>query len=560
MARLPIDNLDYTTRDYEGFRTLMIQKLQELMPEYTDLRQSDAGIVILELNAMGLDILSYYLDSIANECFLTTAEQRSNIMKFCKMLGYTPRFATSAKYKQVFERTNTTEELVIKAGTKVKTYSSNPDAQIFFSTTADLAIPVGAVGNEKDLNGDYMYTVEVIHGLYVNNEKLTNSSDGSENQMYSLSYAPALIDSTFKVYVSDEHGSSEMWSRVNSFAGSKSTSKVYILEINDYNETKVIFGNSVFGKCPQENSLITCTYYVGGGDVGNVGIGAISELEDNLANVNKTYNIKQTEYGYDQESLNEIKVNAPIAHRNIWGALTCKDFAGVIKTYFPDVKDAEAKKASTDWTVPEIDDIIIYLLTNDDIVVESEYDFFNVGVLSDSYYNNTDGKFKALTEKIQGFFNSDTDYVEIESGESLDSGRKLVGMRNITLKPCVYTPLALEYNLIVRDYYSTETVSSQIDKYLCNFFKLGNINFGEDISMQDLMYKILDTSGIEGIRYLSITVSGVKDGKGEIHNNKFSFINGDLLIPQTGTMFVLYALAKHFPNTSNNSGGGIVSG
>ena len=87
MARLPISNMDYTTRDYEGFRTLMIQELQKRMPEYTDTRQSDAGIVILELNAMCVDILSYYLDSIANECFLVTAEQRSNILKFCKMLG-----------------------------------------------------------------------------------------------------------------------------------------------------------------------------------------------------------------------------------------------------------------------------------------------------------------------------------------------------------------------------------------------------------------------------------------------------------------------------------------
>ena len=42
------NNFDYTTRDYEGFRTLMIDKLSEVMPEYTDTRQSDAGIVILE--------------------------------------------------------------------------------------------------------------------------------------------------------------------------------------------------------------------------------------------------------------------------------------------------------------------------------------------------------------------------------------------------------------------------------------------------------------------------------------------------------------------------------
>ena len=70
--RQVIDRLDYTTRDYEGFRSLMIEKLKELMPEYTDIRQSDAGVVILELNAMCLDILSYYLDVIVDVCFLVT--------------------------------------------------------------------------------------------------------------------------------------------------------------------------------------------------------------------------------------------------------------------------------------------------------------------------------------------------------------------------------------------------------------------------------------------------------------------------------------------------------
>ena len=47
--------IDYSTRDYEGFRTDMITGLQKRIPEYTDVSQSDAGIVILELLAHGLD-------------------------------------------------------------------------------------------------------------------------------------------------------------------------------------------------------------------------------------------------------------------------------------------------------------------------------------------------------------------------------------------------------------------------------------------------------------------------------------------------------------------------
>ena len=48
MSRLPTKNIDYTSRDYEAFRDLLITKLQEKMPEYTDTSETDAGIVIIE--------------------------------------------------------------------------------------------------------------------------------------------------------------------------------------------------------------------------------------------------------------------------------------------------------------------------------------------------------------------------------------------------------------------------------------------------------------------------------------------------------------------------------
>lgn len=553
--RQVIDRLDYTTRDYEGFRTLMIDKLKELMPEYTDIRQSDAGIVILELNAMCLDILSYYIDSIANECFLVTAEQRSNILKFCKMLGYTPRYATSSHYKQVFVKSNADTEITIPAGTKVKTYSSNQDNIIYFTTTEDLVIPRGYLGDEKDPDtGEYLFFVDIIHGIYVRNEVLSTKTLGTANQTYSLNYSPALIDSTFKVYVTDKVSGSEMWSRVSTFAGSNSSSKVYMIENNDYNETSIIFGNGSFGKIPTD-AEITCSYYIGGGDNGNVGIGAINTMEDNIAGINSTVNVEQTEYGYDRETIDEIKINAPVAHRNIWGALTTNDYSGVVKTYFPDVKDAEAKKATEDWTVPEVDDIIIYLLTNHEIKIQSEEDFFHE--IPESFYN--EDLYTGVTTKIMDFFNSDVDYVDIEGG-LLDTGRKLSGTRNIILSKPNFAEVTLSYTLMARSYYNVKEISKQVEAYLKRYFSLGNIAFGEYTSFQDIVYDIIDNSGIEGIRYLNIDISGEKDEKGEIHNDLFDYINKDLIIPHIGAIIVLKDLEATLQSSPNSTTGGVTNG
>ena len=134
MSRIPNNGIDYTSKDYESFRNDMISKLGIKMPEYTDTRQSDAGIVILELLAQGLDIISYYQDVIANEAFLVTEEQRSNALKWCQILGYTPKSSTPAEFTQVFVLSSVqSKDTIIPAGTVVKTLGSVTEPSPFTS-------------------------------------------------------------------------------------------------------------------------------------------------------------------------------------------------------------------------------------------------------------------------------------------------------------------------------------------------------------------------------------------------------------------------------------------
>ena len=58
------------------------------------------------------------------------------------------------------------------------------------------------------------------------------------------------------------------------------------------------------------------------------------------------------------------------------------------------------------------------------------------------------------------------------------------------------------------------------------------------------------------IRYLSFTIFGDKDENGEIHNDLYSFISHDLLIPEIGTLFVLTGISRHFPEVGKKSNGG----
>lgn len=544
-----IKGIEYTTRDYEGFRSLMLDQLSVLMPEYTDKRQSDAGVVILELNAMCLDILSYYLDSVANECFLVTAEQRSSIMKFCKMLGYTPRFATSARYKQIFVKSNPDTSLTIPRGTKLKTFSNNPNNVVYFTTLEDLTLGEGISGDEKDSEGNYLYTVEVIHGLFVNDELLNDKASGEPNQRYSLKYAPVLINDDFlNVYVSNlsQGTASQRWNRVNNFAGSNSTSQVFMVENNDYNETSILFGDNSFGLAPSNNAVITCSYVVGGGDKGNVGLGSITVLEDNLAGISSTSNVEVVSEGSEAESLEEIRVNAPVSHRNIWGALTIDDFSGVVKATFSSIKDAEARRASDNWSDLAVDDIEVFLLTNQEVSYAKENE---LRVIPEEWYSDNT-QYTNTLENIESFFDSNTDYVQIGTNTVLDGARKLAGVRNVILSHPNFQGLNIDYTLIVKSYYNVNEISQKVDQFILDFFQLGNLDFGEDISLQELSYLITEQSSIEGIRYLNIKLAGLLiDEQGEYSNEMFSLYNNDLVVPNKGTLFYVSGFSRHFPKT-----------
>ena len=193
MSRVPTKGIDYTSKDYESFRNDMIKQLGIKMPEYTDISQSDAGIVILELLAQGLDVISYYQDVLANEVFLSTAEQRSNVLKWCKILGYIPKESTPSEFTQVFVLSSVQDtDTIIPAGTKVKTQSSSTESEIYFETASDLVIPAGKLGNEMQ-DGKYLYTVKVVQGVSVSGEFL-GSSTGSKDQSFKLNYTPVILE------------------------------------------------------------------------------------------------------------------------------------------------------------------------------------------------------------------------------------------------------------------------------------------------------------------------------------------------------------------------------
>src|SRR5262249_47684470 len=81
-------DIDYLAKDYQGFRRLMLDRLNLLVPGWTERSPADLGVALVELLAYAADNLSYRQDAIANEAYLATARQRVSVRRHARLVDY----------------------------------------------------------------------------------------------------------------------------------------------------------------------------------------------------------------------------------------------------------------------------------------------------------------------------------------------------------------------------------------------------------------------------------------------------------------------------------------
>lgn len=87
-AGLPKASLNYLARDYAGIKADLIQRIDEVLPEWKDRTEADFGIALIELFASMSDVLSWYQDRIARESFLHSAEDPRSILAHLRLIGH----------------------------------------------------------------------------------------------------------------------------------------------------------------------------------------------------------------------------------------------------------------------------------------------------------------------------------------------------------------------------------------------------------------------------------------------------------------------------------------
>ena len=452
-------DLDYSTRDYEGFKQLMLTKLKEKLPEYSDFSDNDLGVILIDLLALGQDILSYYIDKTANESLLSTALERQNVVELCANLGYTLKNATPSIFEQVFEIEPTEEETYIPKGFKINTIDNGYDEVITFETVEELIIPPHCTGLEKDLQDKYLYSVEVVQGRTIE-EELLGTSTGLPNQEFKLWESP-VIASQVEILVNEGSGY-ENWEYVPSFLNSKSTDKHFSIKVDGSSKATIVFGNGTLGAIPSVyNDGILAKYRVGGGTTGNVAPNIITQMENPRADIKSTFNPSTAKVpGEDVESIENAKSNAIRNLRTLDRAVTLQDYKDLAPSYLDFVLLSDAEEGDDGRTVN------IYLISR-----------FN----------------EVLTEE------------EKQEALELYNEKKLLGVIPV-IKDANKVPINLKIT-VERNAKDTTDYETLVPNIVEEYFKIGNFNFQTKFSQSALLRELILI--LPGVQDVTINTTSV---------------------------------------------------
>jgi Baseplate J-like protein len=80
--------INYLAKDYGSFRTVLLDRLNQLLPTWRGTSEADIGVALAELIAAVGDHLSYQQDAVATEAYLLTARSRISLRRHALLVDY----------------------------------------------------------------------------------------------------------------------------------------------------------------------------------------------------------------------------------------------------------------------------------------------------------------------------------------------------------------------------------------------------------------------------------------------------------------------------------------
>ena len=308
MALLTPDS-DYTDRDFSSLRARLIELLLSVFPN-ADTESSTFTMLLLEMQAFIGDRLSFYLDALARERFVQTAQLRRSMIDLGQHYGYTLDGAVAATAEVTITADQAAQaDIAIPAGTVIKTRAVTDP--VVFQTLEDATIAEGGLSASVDVEQSESHTQ-------------TFTASGVAWEEIYLGRSPYLDDSA---EVSTVAGA---WAQVSSFLSSGASDRHFRVFVDEQDRAMIRFGDGTRGAKP--SGTVTVAYKTGGGVDGNVEAGAITVIQGSFADVEgqsvrlSASNAAAASGGADRESIETARLAIPESIRTTDRSVTREDF------------------------------------------------------------------------------------------------------------------------------------------------------------------------------------------------------------------------------------------
>lgn len=329
--------LQVTELDFEDIRTNLKAYLssQDQFKDYD--YEGSAMAVLLDLLSYNTHYNAYYLNMIANEMFLDTAQQRDSVVSRAKELGYTPysSVGASANVQLTFSGVDTSlPQIVVPKNSKFTTRID--DISYTFVTDDNYVF--------QNSSNTFSQAVTIKEGTPVTHRFTV---DASKKQRFILPNENVDISSiSVQVQDSVNDTTTTEFTRATNIEQIFSTTPIFFIEEATNLQYEIVFGNGVLGKAVKNGNVIIVDYLVCNGDETNKASSFSKSsltLENDVSyeSVTVTTN-KSATGGKFQEDAESIKFNAPKIYQTQNRLVVASDYQRVILAENQDLQSVVA--------------------------------------------------------------------------------------------------------------------------------------------------------------------------------------------------------------------------
>ena len=322
-----------TELDFDDIKT-NLKTFMRNQNEFTDYDFEGSGInALLDVLAYNTHYLAMNVNMAANEMFLDSASIRSTVVSHAKTLGYTPSSA----------RAPSATVNVTLNNFGALTTATIPSDTVFTSTIDDVSYQFRTIAEftATVTNGVLSFSnIPIYEGTMVKNRYVVDTKN--VDQKFKLTNNRADTTTlTVKVFPDASSSSFTTFNLATDITQVGSNSNVYFLQEGDGGMFEIYFGDGIVGKAVSDNNIVVLEYIVTNKTKANgaknfTTAATISGITDVT-----TATVSAASGGSEPESIQSIKLNAPLDYAAQGRAVTPEDYKSIIPKVYPNTKSVQ---------------------------------------------------------------------------------------------------------------------------------------------------------------------------------------------------------------------------